>query len=613
MTRYHSDEDTRRYDLMKVGVLLLLLALLVLTWLITRDGTLPELTEEGAQATPAGEVGQAATAYPDAGEPGEVASLPAPTLAAPVIDAPSGALPPGEVTLSGTAGPGAQVVILVNGNRAAAAIAGVDGQWSATTNLPVGDYVVQAQVLDNVGSVVSESEPLDLSISDSAVTEATPALSTPEFDSVTGNYVFSGMAAPGDTVTITSNGTTVGTATADEAGNWTIAVPAEAVTGDVSLQTTDAAGNVTFETGAISLESRPPSISPPGELQVDPATGEAVMPIQAGSFTWTGQGEPGTRVEVIVDGVSIGAADVDDAGQWSLATELPAGSHSVQLNSLSSSGEVLAEGTPFTVVAREGPAVAESTPAPEPTAALTTEATAAAPEATAPATGDQTIGGVLQSQPEFSSFWAAAEASGLAAALAEQGPFTVFAPTNDAFARLPQRVIDGLNANPQLLLEVLQYHVARGRYLATDLVVVQPATLNGRLLTIFTQGDTMMVNDAVVTSADNIVENGVIHAIDRILVPPLAVGVRPPIIDESGAPTFAGSQLTVVGTAEPNRTILVELNGEAFGEPATVGPDGAWSVSGTVTPGEYQIVAYMLGAADALEAISRPVTLQVTQ
>jgi hypothetical protein len=54
------------------------------------------------------------------------------------------------------------------------------------------------------------------------------------------------------------------------------------------------------------------------------------------------------------------------------------------------------------------------------------------------------------------------------------------------------------------------------------------------------------------------------------------------------------------------------MNGEPFGDPAIVGPDGRWAVSGNVTPGEYQIVAYMLGAADALEAVSRPVSLLVS-
>ncbi len=140
---------------------------------------------------------------------------------------------------------------------------------------------------------------------------------------------------------------------------------------------------------------------------------------------------------------------------------------------------------------------------------------------------------------------------------------------------------------------------------------MQPATLNGRLLTITSQNDALTVNDALVTEADIAAVNGVVHAIDRLLVPPLAVGVRPPVIDESGVPIFTGPLLTIVGTAEPNRTVLVELNGESFGQPVVVGPDGGWAVAGDVTPGEYRIIAYMLDAAGALQAISRPVTLPI--
>ena len=76
--------------------------------------------------------------------------MPAPTLGVPSINAPAGALPPGGVTLSGTAGPGAQVVILIDGLPAGAASAGVDGAWSTTVDLPAGDYTVQALSLIHI-------------------------------------------------------------------------------------------------------------------------------------------------------------------------------------------------------------------------------------------------------------------------------------------------------------------------------------------------------------------------------------------------------------------------------------------------------------------------------
>jgi uncharacterized surface protein with fasciclin (FAS1) repeats len=617
MTHYHTEEEVRRYDLMKLGVPLLLLALLALTWVATRDqAELAEPVEEEAAATPVAEGG-----YP---AEGRLTAVPVPTLGVPIIDAPDGAQPPGAVILSGSAGPGAQVIILVNGQPAGAAIAGVDGEWSAAIDLPAGSYTVQAQTVDNVGTVVSESEPVQIVVGGEAPT--TPGASgAAAFDPITNTYTFSGTAAPGATITILSNGAPVGATTADEAGNWSVAVPADAATGDVQMQVTDATG-VTQPAQPVELGPRPPSLSPPAEPQIDPATGAVTLPIQAGSSTWTGQGEPGTQVEIMVDGVSAGTTEVDASGAWSLPLELADGAHTVQLNTLDPSGTVLSSSSPFTVVAGgEAPPgeVEGTTPSPEATAAgatpvaggETTPQPAATPSAATPAAtpvaGEEgTIADVLAGRPEFSTLLSVVETAGMLGDLAAAGSLTVFAPTNEAFERLPQPIIDGLRANPPVLAGVLQYHMTRGRYEAADLRVVQPATLNGRLLTITPQGDTFLVNDATVVEADIPAANGVVHAIDRILVPPLAEGVRPPVIDESGVSSFEGPALTVVGTAEPGRAILVALNGELLGQ-ATVGPDTAWSVAGDVTPGEYQIVAYMLDATGALEAISRPVALTV--
>ena len=572
MTRYHTDEEIRRYDMMKLGVLLLLLLLLALTWVATRDAAPSDLVGNEAVATPE-----------EGGLETDGSALPMPTLGTPSIDTPAGLLSPGSVTLSGTAGPGAQVIILVNDRPAAAAITGVDGAWSAVVDLPAGEYTVQVNTVDNVGNIVGESQSMSITVGGESIAGTGGAMAAPGFDPVTGDYIFSGTAAPGETVTITSNGMIVGTAIADESGNYAISVPAEAITGEVQMQVVDAAGNITQQSEPLKLNTRPPSLDLSPDLPVDPDSGAVSVPAEPAGIVLNGLGEPGTQVELLVDGVSAGSAVVDGSGAWSLPLNLPAGSYTVQLNTLDPGGALLASATPITITVGEAPT----------------------------STGEQTIAGLLAENPDFSTLWSVIQTAGLTDRLAEPGPFTTFAPTNEAFAQLPQRVIDGLVANPPILSAVLQYHITLGRYLAADLAVVQPATVNGRLLTVTQQGDSLLVNDAIVTDADLIATNGVVHAIDRILVPPLAEGVRPPVIDSSGVATFTGTFLTIVGTAEPNRTILVELNGEPFGQPATVSPEGTWGVSGDVTPGDYQIVAYMLGTGDALEAISRPVTLQV--
>lgn len=599
MFRYHTAEEIRRYDLMKLGVLVLLILLLMLTWIATRDSAPLLGVGEQTEGTPVAG---------DAGIEDADATLPVPTLAVPAINLPAEPLQPGTVNLSGTAGPGAQVVVLVNGTPSGTAIAGVNGDWSALVDLPAGSYTLQVQTVDNVGGVAGESQPVAITVGETAPVE-TVTLNPPGFDALSGAYLFTGSVAPGQTVNIVVNGAVVGSASADESGNFVVEVPADAVAGDVQLQATDATGAVTQQSDPMKLNSRPPSLSPSADVQVEPNSGAVVLPSRPEGLLLSGRGEPGTQVQLQVNGAPGGSAMVDATGAWSLPLALPDGIYTLQFNTLDPGGSLLSSATPLTVAVGEVAAgtVAASTPAAEATAPAAEAATAVPAEGS-----DQTLADVLTGRPEFSTLVSVLQSTGSLAILAEAGPFTTFAPTNEAFADLPQRVIDGLNANPQVLSQLLQYHITRGLYPAADLLTVQPATVNGRLLTISSVNGALNVNDAVVTTPDIGAANGVIHAIDRILVPPLAEGVRPPVIDASGVPTFAGTFLTIVGTAEPNRTILVELNGEPFGDPAVVGPDTRWAVSGNVTPGEYQIVAYMLGAADALEAISRPVTLLVS-
>ena len=569
MARYHSTAEIRRYDLMKAGVLLLLLLLLALTWLATRDG---DLTETAAEPQPTAE-----------GDAGGGAIMPVPTLALPALDVPAGPVAPGLVTLSGSAGPGAQVAVSANGLPLGMTSAGVDGRWSLSADLAAGDYTIVAQTLDNVGAVVAESPPMTLTVGETAVL-ATPIPGAPIFDPVLGVWQMGGTTAPGQTVSVLAGGAVVGTATADDAGNWQLDLPADSLDGPVVIQMTDAAG-ATTET-PVSVGPRPPNIDPPSDTAVAPS-GTSAVAVPAGSYMWSGQGAPGTQVEVIANGASAGVATVDDAGNWSLTTDLPAGEYTVQFNSRDAAGALLVEGPAVAIVALDDMAAA----------------TPVAP------VGDS-LTGLLAGRADLSILREALNTAGLAATLGEPGQFTLFAPNNDAFLALPDSVVTALQADPDALAAILRYHAARGRYTATELRIVQPSTLDGRLLTITPQDNGLSVNGATVIAPDLAAANGLIHVIDRLLLPPLAQGVRPPVTDESGVSTFDGPALTVVGTAEPGRTILVELNGEPFGAPATVDAAGNWAVAGDVGPGDYRIVATMLDGA-TLEAIARPVMLTV--
>ncbi len=119
----------------------------------------------------------------------------------------------------------------------------------------------------------------------------------------------------------------------------------------------------------------------------------------------------------------------------------------------------------------------------------------------------------------FETLLAAAKAAGLAEALKGEGPFTVFAPTDEAFAALGEEKIAALLDNPAKLGAILKYHVVPGKVMAADVVKVDSATtLLGQSLPVSTEGG-VQVGTASVTATDITASNGVIHVIDSVLVP----------------------------------------------------------------------------------------------
>lgn len=121
----------------------------------------------------------------------------------------------------------------------------------------------------------------------------------------------------------------------------------------------------------------------------------------------------------------------------------------------------------------------------------------------------------------FTTLVAAVEAAGLVETLKGEGPFTVFAPTDEAFAALPEGTVEGLLADPEALAGILTYHVVAGSVMSGDLSDgMTAATVNGAEITITIDGDTVMVNDATVVTADIETSNGVIHVIDSVILPP---------------------------------------------------------------------------------------------
>jgi uncharacterized surface protein with fasciclin (FAS1) repeats len=119
----------------------------------------------------------------------------------------------------------------------------------------------------------------------------------------------------------------------------------------------------------------------------------------------------------------------------------------------------------------------------------------------------------------FQTLLTAVDAAGLGEALADGGPFTLFAPTDDAFVALPQETVEGLLADPPALVRVLTYHVVPGRITSAQITHdSEQKTIEGGVLKLAVNGG-VTVNDATVIQADVEAENGVIHVIDQVLIP----------------------------------------------------------------------------------------------
>ncbi|OLV15869.1 fasciclin domain-containing protein [Deinococcus marmoris] len=180
------------------------------------------------------------------------------------------------------------------------------------------------------------------------------------------------------------------------------------------------------------------------------------------------------------------------------------------------------------------------------TGALMLSAVGAAQTTPAPT---QTIAEIVSTNPDFSTLLAAVKAAGLVETLSGAGPFTVFAPTNAAFAKIPAADLNALINDPEKLKSILLYHVVVGKAMAADVIELTTAkTVNGAAVNIKVNGGKVMVNDATVIQADVQATNGVIHVIDTVLMPPANAMATP-------AATAAAAAAPTAAMAEPTETI----------------------------------------------------------
>jgi len=178
-------------------------------------------------------------------------------------------------------------------------------------------------------------------------------------------------------------------------------------------------------------------------------------------------------------------------------------------------------------------------------------------------------------------------AAGLVETLSGEGPFTVFAPTDDAFAALPEGTLDAVLADIDVLTAILTYHVVGGTALSTDLSDgMMVTTLNGADVTVTINADGVFINDAQVIVADLIADNGVVHVIDAVLLPPTPDGIQEAGLNWTLAPNPVKDVLTIQGIQPSASVALLDM----FGRTVRQFPQGTIMLNvGDLSPGTYMV------------------------
>lgn len=130
------------------------------------------------------------------------------------------------------------------------------------------------------------------------------------------------------------------------------------------------------------------------------------------------------------------------------------------------------------------------------------------------------VAATIARDPQLSTLSGLVQRAGLAETLAAAGPYTVFAPTNDAFKAVPARTLDDLARDPARLKEVLSYHVLPARVVSAEVKPGNAKTAHGANVALARAGDFVTVEEAMVEQADIAASNGVVHKVDRVLMPP---------------------------------------------------------------------------------------------
>ena len=133
----------------------------------------------------------------------------------------------------------------------------------------------------------------------------------------------------------------------------------------------------------------------------------------------------------------------------------------------------------------------------------------------------KSVADIIAVTPSLSTLNGLIVKAGLTSTLQGSGPFTVFAPTNDAFKAVPAKTMDALAHDPAMLKNVLTYHVLAGKVMSGDVKNGSVKTVNGASVALAKAGEFVTVEESMVQTANIVASNGVIHTVDRVMIPPV--------------------------------------------------------------------------------------------
>ena len=235
----------------------------------------------------------------------------------------------------------------------------------------------------------------------------------------------------------------------------------------------------------------------------------------------------------------------------------------------------------------------------------------------APAATCRSIAQLVMADPQLSTLATAVQAAGLGATLSGPGSYTVFAPTNAAFAKVPSDQLAGLLNDPEMLKSVLLYHVVGEKATAAQIRSVRAGTtVQGADIAIMVNGTRLMVNNATVTKADIQACNGIVHIIDTVLMPPMEAATPAPAPAPVAAPAPAPAATPAPAAAPataPAPAPAAPVVIPALPQGVTTAPTPAATAPATEAPVEAPVAEAPAAEAPATETPAADATADTTE